>query len=126
MSKKEEELAKKLRKSQGKPEKKEPEEEEKAEILRKQTPEQKKMMTLVIITGVVIAIIGGLGLWLSIRYAEQDTWGDKFKGMREDFQGSFDGFTDNLSRYDEAFEGLEEDQVKIISNPNNYSEEEID
>ena len=113
---KEKNLAKKLDQLRGKKEK-DPNE---AKIVIKEHPEKQKLYILVGISTVIIIIIGLTGIALKMKNNDSESFGTKFKGLSDIF--SFN-LTENQDLQDEE-DG--QDKKEFISNPQNYSDEEIE
>ena len=121
-NKKEEELSRKLKQARGQKIENE-EAEEKLAITKKDHPEKNKMLLLVIVAAVVIAGIGGIGMWLSMRSNDDGGFSQQFRGITQSVRESWGQFKAELPNSTAA---EEEDQRQIISNPDNLSEEEIE
>ncbi|MFH1536919.1 MAG: hypothetical protein ABID45_02965 [Patescibacteria group bacterium] len=113
---KEKNLAKKLDQLRGKKEK-DPNEER---IIVKDHPEKQKLYILVGISTVIIVIIGLTGISLKMKYSDSESFGEKFNELSDIF--SFN-LTEDQNLQDEEDK---QDKKEFISNPQNYSDEEIE
>ncbi|MBU0731531.1 hypothetical protein KKC88_01455 [Patescibacteria group bacterium] len=120
---KEEKLSRDLKRAKGQdPDKSEQEKE--PNIVRKHHPEKTKMITWVIVATVIIGLIGAAGVGLRMKYKKDDTFSGKYDELKQSFGKTWSGFTEGLPGQDEPEE--EEPKKRIISNPDNLSEEEIE
>ena len=116
----EEVYSQKLKKIKGQPE----EIKDEPNIVRKDHPEKKKMVIYIIISAVIIAIIGSLGLYLQIKFNKTDTFSGKIREFTSSISSSWSDIKENVASG--MNKETEEKKGKILSNPQNLSEDEIE
>jgi len=118
---KEEKISRDLKKAKGiDPDK--PKQESEPDIIRKPHPERKKMFIWVAIAAVLIGVVGIGGISLRMKYKKDNTFSEKYMELKQTWSESWSSFSDSMPGEENA-ENI--DERKVISNPNNLSEEEI-